>query len=114
MLADLRYDTVDRHGKVTLLIRRNRTTSAQRRFEKIVEESPTFDLLHANGVQAKPASTNSPTLRIEAVRDPMKRMIDGEPGMLVLAEGTRRLLGNLFELNCVAGLRLTGLSLPSA
>jgi long-chain acyl-CoA synthetase len=32
--------------KVTLLIRRNRTTSAQRRFEKIVEESPTFDALH--------------------------------------------------------------------
>jgi alcohol-forming fatty acyl-CoA reductase len=32
-------------GKVTLLIRRNRTTSAQRRFEKIVEESPTFDTL---------------------------------------------------------------------
>ncbi|HMD43184.1 MAG TPA: SDR family oxidoreductase [Candidatus Acidoferrum sp.] len=31
--------------KVTLLIRRNRTTSAQRRFEKIVEESPTFDAL---------------------------------------------------------------------
>ncbi len=33
-------------GKITLLIRRNRTTSAQRRFEKIVEESPTFDRLH--------------------------------------------------------------------
>src|SRR5207245_4850214 len=33
-------------GKITLLIRRNRTTSAQRRFEKIVEESPTFDTLH--------------------------------------------------------------------
>jgi long-chain acyl-CoA synthetase len=32
--------------KITLLIRRNRTTSAQRRFEKIVEESPTFDSLH--------------------------------------------------------------------
>src|SRR5215831_16559814 len=32
--------------KITLLIRRNRTTSAQRRFEKIVEESPTFDKLH--------------------------------------------------------------------
>jgi thioester reductase-like protein/phosphoserine phosphatase len=32
-------------GKITLLIRRNRTTSAQRRFEKIVEESPTFDPL---------------------------------------------------------------------
>ena len=32
-------------GKITLLIRRNRTTSAQRRFEKIVEESPAFDTL---------------------------------------------------------------------
>ena len=32
-------------GKITLLIRRNRTTTAQRRFEKIVEESPTFDPL---------------------------------------------------------------------
>ena len=31
--------------KITLLIRRNRTTTAQRRFEKIVEESPTFDAL---------------------------------------------------------------------
>jgi Male sterility protein/haloacid dehalogenase-like hydrolase len=32
-------------GKITLLIRRNRTTSSQRRFEKVVEESPTFDTL---------------------------------------------------------------------
>src|SRR5258706_14407632 len=30
-------------GKITLLIRRNRTTTAQRRFEKIVEDSPTLD-----------------------------------------------------------------------
>ena len=29
--------------KITLLIRRNRTTTAQRRFEKIVEENPTLD-----------------------------------------------------------------------
>jgi fatty acyl-CoA reductase len=33
-------------GRITLLIRRKRTTSAQRRFEKIVEESPAFDTLH--------------------------------------------------------------------
>src|SRR5206468_10881249 len=32
-------------GKITLLIRRNRTTSAQRRFEKSVGESPAFDTL---------------------------------------------------------------------
>jgi len=30
-------------GKITLLIRRNRTTTAERRFEKIVEESPALD-----------------------------------------------------------------------
>ena len=32
-------------GKVTLLVRRNRTTSAQKRIEKILEESPAFDSL---------------------------------------------------------------------
>lgn len=47
------------------------------------DERTTFDLLKAHGVEAKPAATNAPTLRIEAVRDPMKRMIDGEPGMLI-------------------------------
>jgi long-chain acyl-CoA synthetase len=39
--------------KITLLIRRNRTTTAKRRFEKIVEESPTFDALqeiHGRGL----------------------------------------------------------------
>lgn len=33
-------------GKVTLLIRRQRSTSALRRFEKIVEESPIFEPFH--------------------------------------------------------------------
>jgi len=44
-LVDL-LENVPNIGKITLLIRRNRTTSAQRRFEKIVEESPTLDALH--------------------------------------------------------------------
>jgi thioester reductase-like protein len=43
-LVDLLENTPN-IGKITLLIRRNRTTSAQRRFQKIVEESPTFDTL---------------------------------------------------------------------
>jgi len=43
-LVDL-LEKIPNIGKITLLIRRNRTTSAQRRFEKIVEESPTFDTL---------------------------------------------------------------------
>jgi thioester reductase-like protein len=44
-LVDL-LENVSGVSKITLLIRRNRTTSGQRRFEKIVEESPTFDGLH--------------------------------------------------------------------
>jgi thioester reductase-like protein len=44
-LVDL-LEKIPNIGKITLLIRRNRTTSAQRRFEKIVEESPAFDMLH--------------------------------------------------------------------
>src|SRR6516165_8850830 len=44
-LVDL-LEKIPEIRKITLLIRRNRTTSAQRRFEKIVEESPTFDKLH--------------------------------------------------------------------
>ncbi len=45
-LVDL-LENVSNIGKITLLIRRNRTTSAQRRFEKIIEESPAFDILQA-------------------------------------------------------------------
>jgi long-chain acyl-CoA synthetase len=41
-LVDL-LEQIPKIGKITLLIRRNRTTTAQRRFEKIVEESPTLD-----------------------------------------------------------------------
>jgi alcohol-forming fatty acyl-CoA reductase len=43
-LIDL-LESIPDIGKITLLIRRNRTTSAQRRFEKIVEDSPAFDTL---------------------------------------------------------------------
>jgi len=45
-LVDL-LENVPNIGKITLLIRRNRTTPAERRFEKIVEESPAFDALQA-------------------------------------------------------------------
>jgi thioester reductase-like protein len=45
-LVDL-LENVSSIGRITLLIRRNRTTSAQRRFEKIIEESPAFDTLQA-------------------------------------------------------------------
>ena len=44
-LAQL-LNEVPQIGKIYLLIRRQRTTTAQRRFEKIFEESPVFDPLH--------------------------------------------------------------------
>ena len=44
-LVDL-LENIPDVGKITLLVRRNRTTSAQRRVEKIIEESPAFDGLH--------------------------------------------------------------------
>lgn len=44
-----------------------------------------FQILAASNLIVQPAKTNSPTLRIEAVRAGMNRMIDGEPGMLVHA-----------------------------
>src|ERR1700682_3754057 len=53
-LGDL-LENVSKIGKITLLIRRNRTPSAQRRFEKIIEESPAFDTLQArHGRQVGP------------------------------------------------------------
>jgi alcohol-forming fatty acyl-CoA reductase len=53
-LVDL-LEKISNVRKITLLVRRNRTTPAQRRFEKIVEESPTFDTLqdrHGAGLAA--------------------------------------------------------------
>ena len=44
-LAQLLSD-VPQLGKIYLLVRRQRATSAQRRLEKILEESPVFDRLH--------------------------------------------------------------------
>jgi hypothetical protein len=43
-LVDL-LENVPNIGRITLLIRKNRTTSARRRFQKIIEESPAFDTL---------------------------------------------------------------------
>jgi thioester reductase-like protein len=48
-------EDVPKIGKITLLVRRNRTTPAQKRFEKILEESPAFDTLqerHGPGLWA--------------------------------------------------------------
>lgn len=47
------------------------------------DERTAFDVLKANGVHAKKASTNEWTPRRDAVAGSMSRMIDGQPGYLL-------------------------------
>jgi thioester reductase-like protein len=76
-------------GKITLLIRRNRTTSAQRRFEKIVEESPAFDLLHERHGRGLAAFMRK---RVEVVEGDVSR------SGLGLDAAVRRTLGRSLDL----------------
>ena len=46
-----------------------------------------FKILRANGIDAKPAPTNSSTIRQEAHKQAMSRLIDGEAGYQVHATG---------------------------
>jgi hypothetical protein len=47
------------------------------------DETTCFQILRANGIDATPASTNDPALRIDAVSQALRRMVDGEPGLLI-------------------------------
>jgi hypothetical protein len=54
-------------------------------------ESTVFKILNANGIPAKPASTNDPTVRREAVAGAMSKIIDGEAGWQVHPQGAPQL-----------------------
>ena len=47
------------------------------------DEASAFKILKAEGVIAKKAPTNDPTIRIETVAGLIERMVDGKPAMLV-------------------------------
>lgn len=47
------------------------------------DERTTYDILKAAGIETRPAPSNEPSLRIEAVSAAMRRMVDGEPGLLI-------------------------------
>lgn len=47
------------------------------------DERTPFQILRANGIDAKPATTNDPIARIESVRSSLERMIDGYAGLQV-------------------------------
>jgi len=83
-------------GKVTLLIRRNRTTTAQRRFEKIAEESPAFDPLQERHGRSLGAFLRE---RIEVVEGDVSR-----PGLGLDAAVRERLARTLDLVVNSAGL----------
>src|SRR3546814_10723158 len=47
------------------------------------DERTPFDILRAAGIPARPAPTNDPVMRLEAVRAPLNRLVDGEPGLIL-------------------------------
>lgn len=74
-------------GKIYLLIRRQRSTSAQRRFEKIVEESPVFEPLHERYGSDLAAFISD---RVEVVEGDITR-----PGLGIEPETRKRLAATL-------------------
>jgi thioester reductase-like protein len=94
-LVDL-LENVPQIGKITLLIRRNRTTAAQRRFEKIVEESPTFDRLQELYGRSLGAFLKE---RVEVVEGDVS-----QPGLGMAAEDQARLARSLDLVVNSAGL----------
>ena len=47
------------------------------------DEATPFQILRANGVNAFPAPSNDPIVRIESVTATLTRMVDGKPGLLL-------------------------------
>jgi len=47
------------------------------------DEDTSFRIMRAAGIPIRPASTNDPALRIEAVEQPMMRLVDGKPGLTI-------------------------------
>lgn len=74
-------------GKIYLLIRRARSTTAQRRFERIVEESPVFEAFHERYGDDLPKFLGD---RIEVVEGDVTR-----PGLGFEADTLTRLAGDL-------------------
>lgn len=47
------------------------------------DETTPFQMLRVSGIDARPAHTNDPEIRREAVAEPLTRLIDGVPGLVI-------------------------------
>lgn len=52
-------------------------------FRAQTDESTPFQILRGAGLVARPAPSNDPVIRVEAVNSVLSRMVNGEPGLLV-------------------------------
>lgn len=52
-------------------------------FRAQTDENTPFQILRGAGLVARPAPSNDPVLRVEAVNSVLSRMVNGEPGLLV-------------------------------
>ena len=55
-------------------------------FRAQTDETTPFEILRTVGVKARPAPSNDPVVRIEAVNGTLARLVDGEPGFLLDGE----------------------------
>lgn len=51
--------------------------------ERDARDETVFDILKGVGIEARPASTNDPTVRIEAVNGALRRLTRGQPSLLI-------------------------------
>ncbi len=72
-----------------------------------VDERTPFDILRASGMDARPAPTNDPMLRREAVALPLSRLVDGQPG-LVVSPACRTLIKGMAGAYCYRRVQVLG------
>lgn len=57
------------------------------------DDKTPFMIMRAHGLPVRPAPSNDPELRIEAVESPLNRLVDGMPGMLISPHCTNLIAG---------------------
>lgn len=54
--------------------------------ERDARDETVFDILRGVGITARPANTNEPSVRVEAVNGAFRRLVNGEPGLIIHPE----------------------------
>tara|TARA_R110002153_G_scaffold1905_2_gene9461 strand:- start:1016 stop:2527 length:1512 start_codon:yes stop_codon:yes gene_type:complete len=77
-------------------------------FRAPTDETTPFQILHANGIMARPAPSNDPIIRVEAVNGLLSRMVDGQSGFLIDKKKCPSLVNGFIGGYHYRRLRVTG------